>query len=301
MVARKGFARRQFIKGTVAASATAAFSGLPLLKAGVPEDFIRVGICRGTDQAQQVAAAGAAYLEPSVQRFLVPDQDEDVFLAQLNSIRAIGLETPACNSFLPRAIKVVGPERDMKAVMAWVKTAFERAGKAGVKHIVFGSGNSRMVPEKYSRAQAKREFVEVLEAMAPIAQQHGVTVCIEPLRSSETNFINTLGEGAELCEIVNHRNVGLVCDYYHVTQEGHGPAEISRYARYIQTMHIAEHENRQPPGTHGDDFRPVFAALKDAGFTGNCSIECRWTNIDTQGPLAVKLLREQIADVAVHS
>lgn len=294
----KSLDRRRFLKGTVAMGAASALTGYRSLLASVPEDFIRVGICRGPSQAQAVANAGAAYIEASVRNFLVPDQAEEVFLGHLKTIRDAGLATPACNSFLPGTIKSVGPDRDLAKLMEWAEIAFQRAQHASVKHVIYGSGGSRRIPEKYSRAQARREFVEVLEGMATIAQKYGVIICIEPLRSWETNFINTLGEGAELCELVNHRHVGLVCDYYHVTQEGHGPDEVSRYAKFIHTLHIAEDKDRQPPGTHGDDFRPFFRMLRETGFTGNCSIECRWTDLDAQAPVAVSVLKRQIADVA---
>jgi sugar phosphate isomerase/epimerase len=246
--------RRRFLKGTVAMGAASALTGYRSLLAGVPEDFITVGICRGPSQAQAVANAGAAYIEASVRGFLVPDQAESVFLGHLKTIRDAGLATPACNSFLPGSIKSVGPDRDLAKLTEWAEIAFQRAQHAGVRHIIYGSGSSRRIPEEYSRAQAKRDFVEVLERMAPIAQKYGVIIC-------------------------------------------HGPEEVSRYAKFIHTLHIAENENRQPPGTHGDDFRPFFRMLRETGFTGNCSIECRWTDLDAQGPVAVGVVKRQIADV----
>jgi len=263
-----------------------------------PADFIEVGMCANAKDAAIVKAAGCNYIEAGVRNLLVPTEEESHFKAQLKFVREQGLETPACNGFLPKSIKSVGPDHDLNRLLSYAEITFKRAQIAGVEHIIYGSGGSRFVPEKFSRATAKDQFVNVLRHMAPIAQIYGVTLCLEPLRSQETNFLNTMIEGAEICDLVNHQHVGLVCDYFHVTQEGRGIADVRKTAKYIHTLHIAENKNRQPPGTAGDDFRPFFKTLKEAGFHGRCSIECRWTDKAAQAPIAVQTLRSQIAEIA---
>jgi sugar phosphate isomerase/epimerase len=261
-------------------------------------DFIEVGLCASATEAAMVKAAGCDYIEAGVRNLLVPAEEESVFKARLKIVREQGLESPACNGFLPRTLKSVGPDHDLNQLLSYAEVAFERAQIAGVEHIIYGSGGSRFIPENFSRATAKDQFVNVLRHMAPIAQKYGVTLCLEPLRSQETNFLNTMIEGAEVCDLVNHQHVGLVCDYYHVTQEGRGVADVRKASKYIRTLHIAENENRQPPGTAGDDFRPFFKTLKEAGFHGRCSIESRWTDKAVQAPVAVQTLRLQIAEIA---
>jgi sugar phosphate isomerase/epimerase len=44
--------------------------------------------------------------------------------------------------------------------------------------------------------------------MALVAQRHGITVAIESLNRTETNFLNTLAEVTEVVRNVNHPNFG---------------------------------------------------------------------------------------------
>jgi sugar phosphate isomerase/epimerase len=46
-----------------------------------------------------------------------------------------------------------------------------------------------------------------------------------------------------------------------------------------------------------DDFRPYFSALKKAGYRGRLSIEAGWGDLPAELPLALKVLRRQIAEV----
>lgn len=58
-------------------------------------------------------------------------------------------------------------------------------------------------------------------------------------------------------------------------------------------LHIAEKTKRTPPGTAGDDFTPYFRALKEIGYDGLLSIECRWDDMAGQLSRAVRTLNEQ--------
>ena len=61
----------------------------------------------------------------------------------------------------------------------------------------------------------------------------------------------------------------------------------------IVHCHIAEKQDRTPPGVMGDDFKPYLNALKKINYKGRISLECRWKNLETELPVAVKVLREQ--------
>jgi len=43
----------------------------------------------------------------------------------------------------------------------------------------------------------------------------------------------------------------------------------------------------------GDDFKPYLSALKKINYKGRVSLECRWKNMETELPVAVKTLQEQ--------
>lgn len=192
------------------------------------------------------------------------------------------------------SLKSVGPDVIHPQILEFARKAFRRAQKAGIEIIVFGSGGYRSIPDGFSYEEATGQFISLLKQMAPIAGEYNVTIVREPLRSGETNFINTVTEGAGIVKKVNHPNFRLLADIYHMLMEDEGQESIINNADLLDHVHIAEKEERSIPGTHGEDFTPYFEALKEAGYQGRISIEGRWQNMGTQAPVALETLKRQI-------
>lgn len=290
--------RRTFIK-------TSAFSGLFFLFN--PEGFERIadnpfladiGVCASLADHQLFKAAGCAYIEEGVSRFLAPEEPEEKFLERLAGLKTSGLPIRACNGFLPGKLKAVGSEAKPAEIGIYAETAFRRAAKAGIKTIVWGSGESRKIPDGFPRDKAAQQFVELARKIAELASRSGVTLALEPLHKGETNFINGLEEGAGIVEAVAHPNFKLLADFYHVRKENETPAVLEACGRHIHHCHIAEVEKRTPPGAAGDDFRPFLRALKNIRYTGGISFECRWDDMARQLPAAVSYMKKQISEVA---
>ena len=243
---------------------------------------IQIGVCTSIQNAQKAKDAGAQFIEESVGRFLVPGKSDAEFAANLAAAKASPLPIRSCNGFLPGSIKVTGPEADHDAALKWAETAFRRAQQAGISFIVFGSGGARQVPEGFSHAEATKQFVSLLKKMGPIAGKYNVTVVLEPLRSGECNFLNTVGEGVKIVKKVNHPNIQCLADIYHMMQENEGPEAIIKGAKHLKHCHVAENTNRAAPGTNGEDLTPYYNALNKIGYQGGLSIECKWDDFDKQ-------------------
>ena len=254
-----------------------------------------IGVCNELGDLDKIIATSAAYLEPPVYDFLIPKEPEKFFELKLDLVKKSKLLTPVCNSFIGGDLKSVGPNHVKDDVLKYAEIAFKRAQKAGVEQIVYGSGDSRRIPDDFSKIEAHAQFVSLLKDMAPLAQKYGVTLCIEPLRSQETNFINLMQDGVDILSEVNHPNAMMVCDYYHVTQEGRGVNDVYAARKYIKHVHIAEDEERAPPGVFGEDFRPFLKMLNEIGYSGRISIEANWTNKAAELPVGINTLNRQIA------
>jgi len=259
---------------------------------------LRIGVCTSVKNADVLRRSGADYIEVGVRSFLVPDKPEAAFAENLKAAKACGLPILAANGFLPGSLKCVGPEANHDGVLRFAETAFKRAGQVGVKTIVFGSSGARSIPDGFDRRAAEPQFVALLGKMAPLAKAHDVVVAVEPLNRNETNFINTLPDGARLVEPVGHPNIRLIADIYHMLRMDEPPQHIRDVGHLLTHVHIAEREKRTPPGTAGDDFTGYFQALKGVGYKGLVSIECGWKEMPEQLPVAVKTLREQMARVS---
>jgi sugar phosphate isomerase/epimerase len=254
----------------------------------------RLGVCTSIANAAAVKNAGGDYIEESVQGFLAPDKPDAEFRPKAEAAAASPLPLRACNSFLPGALKSVGPDARPDEIAAYAETAFRRAKETGITTIVFGSAGSRTIPDGFDRARARRQFIGLLRRLGPIAGANGVVIVLEPLNRDETNFVNSVAEGAAVVREVGHPNVRLLADIYHMLREAEGPDALVAAGPLLRHVHIAEKEKRTPPGVAGDDFTPYLRALRRAGYSGAISIECRWDDLAGQLPTALKTLADQI-------
>jgi sugar phosphate isomerase/epimerase len=255
----------------------------------------RLGVCTSIGNAFAVKSAGGDYVEESVQGFLIPDRPASEFREKVRAAAGSPLPVPACNSFLPGSLKSVGPDARPDEIAAYAGTAFRRAAEIGVTTVVFGSSGSRSIPDGFDRTEARLQFVGLLRRLGPLAAAHGVVVAIEPLNRDETNFINTVAEGAAIVREAGHPNIRLLADIYHMLRENEGPEALVEAGPLLRHVHIAEKDRRTPPGTAGDDFTPYLQALRRSGYSGDISIECRWDDLAAELPAALKALRDEIA------
>jgi sugar phosphate isomerase/epimerase len=263
-----------------------------------PDTFLtEIGVCTSVSNADMLATHGYTYIEESVGRFLMPSKSEEEFNEVLQQAQNAVIPVKACNSFIPGSLKSVGPEAVHPEILEYMETAFRRAQKAGVEYIVFGSGGSRAVPEGFPKYEALRQFTNLCKQMAPIAARYNVVVVLEPLNKKECNLINSVLEGGEIVEEVNHPNFRLLVDIYHVLMDGEDHENIIKYAHLIHHTHIAEEEGRPAPGTHNEDFTTYLKALKDVGYEGKMSIECRWENLETQAPTVIETMKSQLSNL----
>jgi sugar phosphate isomerase/epimerase len=254
---------------------------------------MKVGICASGAELALLADSGADYFEEHVQQFLDPQGSEAAFEARLAALpKAPPLKSANC--FLPAALKSVGPARDLGALLAYGATAFARARRAGIGTVVFGSGGSRQLPEGFSPAEARAQFVELLKGLGPLAAAQGATLVVEPLNSAECNFINSLDEGAELVRACGHPSVGLLADIYHMKRDGEGPDAILRNKAWLRHAHVAELKDRACPGRHREDLGPYLRALKEAAYRGSVSLECGWSDLEHEAPGALAYFRGQL-------
>lgn len=257
-----------------------------------------LGVCTTYDKADLLKELGYSYVEESIGHFLIPDAGGDAqYEKNRLALTREGFPIRSYIYFFPGSLKSVGPTIHHEAILQRADLALKRAKECGSKNIVFGSGGTRAIPDGFDRATAKAQHIAVCQKIAPLAEKYGVTVAVEPLNRGETNFINSLAEGVEIIQAVNNPWFRLQCDIYHMLKEGEKAEEIVRYGEYITHCHIAEKEGRTAPGTKGDDFRPYFRALKQVKYRGGMSLECNWTNFDSEIKQGIAAVKQQLAEV----
>ena len=289
--------RRSFIRNSACLSAGILLSSYKALSlASEAGRFLeKIGISTSIANNNILASAGYSFVEENVGGFLVPSEPDSSFEQKLALLKESKLPVEACNSFLPGNLKCVGPEPAHEEIFKFGETAFRRAQTAGVKTIVFGSGGARSIPEGFPREEAKQQFILICKQLAPFARKYNVVISLEPLNRQECNFINSLAEGADIVQAVDHENFRLLADIYHMLKENESPSNITKYGHLLYHTHIAEKAGRTAPGVNNEDFIPWFKALKDVKYEGRMTIECNWRNLEEQATKALKFMRSQLS------
>ncbi|TCD02142.1 sugar phosphate isomerase/epimerase [Pedobacter frigidisoli] len=262
-------------------------------KPGVPQ----LGIVTDLSNDSLAHSAGFKLIGESVSRILSPTLTDAEFGNKLKQIKEAKCKVLSCNLFFPASLKIAGPNVVEAKVLEYADVVLSRARQAGVKFIVLGSSGSRNIPDGYDLTKAKSDFVALGKKLGQVAGKHQVTIVLENLETTETNFITSLKQAAEIVREVNHPNFRLNVDIFHMTRQDESPADIVANKDLIAFCEISEKEKRTFPGVAGDDFKPYLSALRDINYKGFIFIEGSTKNLSAEMPLAFKYLSKQIAEV----
>ncbi len=148
------------------------------------------------------------------------------------------------------------------------------------------------MPEGFSKQEAFKQLVDFGRRAADEARPYGITILVEPLRKQETNIINSAAEGLELVNAISHPNFQLMIDFYHLASEQEDPAIVLKARDHIRHLHTANPQGRVFPLKWEEfDYAPFFANLKAIGYDKRISVEASTTDLATQGPQSIALLR----------
>ena len=152
----------------------------------------------------------------------------------------------------------------------------------GVVHAAWGISNS-MGKDKEAK------FINSAQSIKKISSlliEKDIKLGIEPLNRYESDFINTVDEGIRLCNLINHPNVGLLLDAYHMNIEEKDMCKSIEKAR-DKLFHFQVAENdRGVPGTGSLNWSEIFNTLKKINYKGHVSLEMFiQANVDTSKDL----------------
>lgn len=149
-------------------------------------------------------------------------------------------------------------------------------------------------PANTENDELDKLLVSQLFEICEEARKRNVFMLLEAVNRYETKYITRISRAVDICRKVNHENLGVTADFYHMMLEELRIGEAIRNAgSLIKHVHVAEN-TRVEPGPGLLDFKPGFSELRKLGYTGFFEIECRELSGDPEivYPASIKYLKK---------
>lgn len=151
--------------------------------------------------------------------------------------------------------------------------AVDYCADLGGQFLIFGSPRRRDLLPGVSREDGNAWAIETFQSAVEQATKREVTICLEPLGPTESNFLNTAAEAMELADRLPSAHFQIMLDVKAMTTEQRPIPEVIESARGRFKYFHANDPNLKGPGFGAVDFNPIAQALRDVGDTGYISVE----------------------------
>jgi sugar phosphate isomerase/epimerase len=222
-------------------------------------------------EQQCSVAAALGYDGLEVAPFTLADNPMDITDGQAGVYRRIaedrGLAIFGLHWLLvaPAGLSIVSAEAHVRnETVRVMRRLVELCAVMGGRYLVHGSPKQRSVPAGSSREEALARARDCFAEVAATAAGCGVSYCIEPLSTRETDLINTVAEAARLVEEIGSPGLKTMIDCSAAGQMESQPVE-ALMAHWMPTGHIAHVQvndpNRRGPGQGAMQFAPIVETL----------------------------------------
>ncbi|MFA6934208.1 MAG: sugar phosphate isomerase/epimerase family protein [Sphaerochaetaceae bacterium] len=236
----------------------------------------------------RIKAAGFDYVEFPL--MMIDSLSDEAFQTLLERLKSLDLACDCSCNYFPGRIKVTGPAASKAEIDAYLDHAMARAKAMGVKKIVFGSNNSRNIPEGESVEQGYDELCRTLsESVVPACQKFGIHVVMEPLRKQSCNLMLTVKDGYYVVNRVHQPEVVLLADLMHMMYNEEDPEDLRQAYPVLHHVHVCDLDRKLPDDGYSPALAKALKVLKDLGYDETISFEAK----DGDLKKALELLKRQ--------
>ncbi len=226
----------------------------------------------------------------AIQENLVPGDDKLAFARsagfdalELRDATRPGLETlrGAASTVCPELPGWLGDFDDgrrraaIDALRAQLDGIAALGGHGVITPAAWGMFTRRLPPFDEPPRTPEQDREVLLEGLAELGGHAGAALLLEPLNRYEDHMVNTVAQAAELIREAGSPGVRILADTYHMNIEEDDPCEALRAAGdLLGAVHLSD-SNRHQPGTGHVPFAAIVSTLREIGFDGVLSVECR--------------------------
>lgn len=135
---------------------------------------------------------------------------------------------------------------------------------SGVSYAGWGTPDNFLGDKRPYWEQSIRSMKEIIK----VAEECGVTYCVEAVNRFETCLINTAREALDYVAEIDSYNIGVLLDTYHMNIEENNIGDAIRLVGDRLTSFHTGENNRTAPGRGHLDWDEIFGALADINYKG---------------------------------
>lgn len=132
--------------------------------------------------------------------------------------------------------------------------------------------------EGVSREDQIKHYTAALKRVAPLCEEAGVMIIIEPFNPVDhgKNLLNGSQLAVEICREVDSPMIKINWDFYHMQlSEGALITYLKRGFDQVGYLQLGDTPGRNQPGTGELNYRAILKAAYDLGYRGYVGVECR--------------------------
>lgn len=252
---------------------------------------MKIGVCMKAEEALARFPATADYVD--ILSYPLLDLDGDTRRALALAVRDGSLPVYSSVCLFPGDMHLTGEAYDLAAIRDFSDRVLNAQAELGIKTVVFGSGNSRRIPDGFSHDRAWAQLEEATASLADLAKGYGQRIAIEPLSAKEDNTFNRIGETIDFIARLGRSNLGVTLDFYHFYNGGEDFSVLREHRDLVYHAHVSSHLRKRPEGDEGwRVFGEEVALLREIGCADYLTYEGAYGSFDE--------LCDIVADLKAH-
>jgi sugar phosphate isomerase/epimerase len=249
---------------------------------------IPVALLTGTFAERMQKAAQLGY--DGVELMIVHPAElnaEEIRAAVLQQGLQVAAVASGGNAFVDKLTLLNADDEVSRRAAVRLHDLIDCAAELGAPLVTIGGFRGRLAR---GGPTARALLIDMLRAAAERAKSQSVRLVLEPLNRYESDIVNNADEGLALLEEIDHSEIGLLLDTFHMNIEEssfHAALRRVRQADRLWHVHLGD-SNRLPPGQGHIDFASIVSTLREIGYTGFLSAEL-WPRPDPDAAAAATI------------